>query len=249
MALLRDYIEEKYDAVSFMAFSGNGFHLHFPLPHTPLTGKAFRREVNKKIKKLAEQMASKAGDVEIDHVCDLRRVTTIISSYNLKIPEKPQLTRWNRNDIGKRVEDAREKNYKIVEAIFGTKVGTGENNEDESNDEPSAGYEDFEEILSVDEKLKDLYNGDWQKYGYKSRSEAEQAVLVALCEYGFDDDTITRIMENCKIGKWQERNDSYRSHSLKKAREFAFLHKKDDSSCLVTQRSREKRRLLKWGAN
>lgn len=221
---LRDYIGEKFDAVGFTALSGNGFHLHFPIPHTLLSEESSRREINEKTKAFAGRISCESG-VEIDHTCDLRRVTTIIGSYNLKIPDHPLLTKWNIEDLQIDVEEARQKNSKLLEAIFNIKVDREEN-----NSESLAGHENFEEILSFDEKLRDLYNGDWQKYGYKSRSEAEQAVLVALCNYGFDDDTITKIMDNCKISKWQERNDSYRAHSLKKAREFIVSYKEDDYS-------------------
>jgi len=62
---LKEYIEHEYKAVGFMASSGNGFHIHFPLPRYPLVGVKFRREVNAKVTAFAKRVSANAG-VEID---------------------------------------------------------------------------------------------------------------------------------------------------------------------------------------
>lgn len=82
-------------------------------------------------------------------------------------------------------------------------------------------HDPIEQILQRDEKLADLLKGDYQKYGFPSRSEAEQSVLVKLVMNGFSDTEINGVMTNCQLGKWQEESQSYRNRSLEKAREKA----------------------------
>jgi len=64
------------------------------------------------------------------------------------------------------------------------------------------------------------------KYKFKSRSEAEQSLLVLLTCAGFTKSEIYYIMENeSKIGKWSEREDQYRDHSYTKAIQYCAQHK------------------------
>ena len=214
-------VEEQYGAVGFMALSGNGFHLHFPLPRFELVGEKFREEVNEKLRAFAKRLASAAG-VEIDKTYDIRRVTTLIGSYNLKIPGLPLQTAWDKTvfDQGfdsalKAVEEAKTRNKALLEAILNEPIG--------SQAQPvlvqSRDHPPLEELLNKDEKLKDLYEGDWQKYGYPSRSEAEMALVTKLVFYGFSDGEIGAVMSNAKIGKWHERDKSYKELTIKKAKE------------------------------
>jgi len=53
---LKDYIEKEYKALGFLALSGNGIHLHFPLQCFPLPGEQFRKEVNEKLRKFAQRV-------------------------------------------------------------------------------------------------------------------------------------------------------------------------------------------------
>ena len=48
-------------------------------------------------------------------------------------------------------------------------------------------------FLPKDQKLKDLYAGAWQGYGYKSRSEAELALVSKLVYYGYGDGDIFKV--------------------------------------------------------
>lgn len=82
-------------------------------------------------------------------------------------------------------------------------------------------HDSIEQVLQRDPKLSDLFKGDFQKYGFPSRSEAEQSVLVKLVMEGFTDREICEAMAYCQIGKWQEKTQSYKTTSLKNARETA----------------------------
>lgn len=64
------------------------------------------------------------------------------------------------------------------------------------------------------------------EYHFKSRSEAEESLLVLLVCYGFTRSQIFFIMEQVsQIGKWQERDDRYRDLSYNKAVEYCAKHK------------------------
>jgi len=212
---------EQYNAVGFMALSGNGFHLHFPLPRFELVGDKFREEVNEKLRAFARRLASAAG-VEIDKTYDIRRVTTLVGSFNLKIPDLPLQTSWDKTifeqgfeNAAKMVEEARAKNRRLLEAILNEPVG--------GQSQPvlvqSKEHPPLEDLLNKDEKLKDLYEGNWQKYNYPSRSEAEMALVTKLVFYGFSDGEIDAVMSNAKIGKWQEKERSYKELTIRKAKE------------------------------
>ena len=233
---LKESIETSYGAAGFLAYSGNGFHLHFPLPRFELVGEKFREEVNEKVKAFAKKLAAQAG-VEIDHTYDIRRVTTVIGSLNLKIPGAPLATRWDREIFKdgfeaalRLAEEARQRNRKLLEAILNEPI-VKPAVQSEVKQPPK-----FEELLVKDEKLRDLYNGDWQKYGYKSRSEAEEAIVCKLVYYGFSDSDIKLVMEGSQIGKWHEKPESYKDLTIRKAREYVEQHKEE-----FEEKPREKR--------
>lgn len=223
---LKEHIEVSYGAYGFMAYSGNGFHIHFPLPRFELFGENFRNEINKKVRAFAKKVSAKAG-AKIDSTYDIRRVTTLIGSLNLKIPDHPIQTRWSKEvfkngleEALRQVEHARRHNRGLLEAILNMEVS-------KPKVEPSTArkHPRFEDLLKRDVKLRDLYNGDWEKYGYPTRSEAEEALLVKLVRYGFSDTGIFEIMEGSQIGKWYERPDSYRTLSVQKARKYVATGK------------------------
>jgi P4 family phage/plasmid primase-like protien len=221
---LYNYIKETYGADGFIAYSGNGFHLHYPLSHIPLFGRAFRKEVNEKVNRFVKQITDKAG-MEVDHTSDLRRVTTIIGSYNLKIADEPLLTKWDKSSkVSKeRIEEIRGQNTGLVETIFNTNTDAGTKGKEDASDGEGID-DDFKDrvsnLLKNNKKFSDLMEGKWESYGYASRSEAEQAVLTILAREGFNDVEILKVMIRCKIGRWQESKDSYKAYSIGKAREY-----------------------------
>jgi hypothetical protein len=91
---LQRYIETTYNAIGFLAKSGNGFHIHFPLPITPLP-KEERLKTNEKVRIFAQRVSATIA-AEIDSTYDIRRVTTLIGTKNLKLPETPLQTVWDR---------------------------------------------------------------------------------------------------------------------------------------------------------
>jgi len=226
---LREYIEHKYNARGFLASSGNGMHLHFPLPRFPLVGENFRREVNAKVTAFAKMVSANAG-VEIDHTYDIRRVSTVIGSLNLKIPTEPLETKWEKSlaelpfeQAVEVIQTARNANQRLLEAIMDENAGAPptqtETSEGAAFTEKEANM--LDELRAQDAKLDALLDGDVK--GYKSRSEAEFALIIKLIQYGFSKKQIFYIMDSniSKQNKWKEANkEKYREHTYENAKAF-----------------------------
>ena len=210
----KEWMEQKYNVRGFLACSGNGYHLFFPVPRFELPGHNFRKEFNKKqglwMKKLREE-----SGIEFDTTTDIRRVTQPIGFPNMKIPNHPIPTFWVDDFTFQDIEEARKLNRVLINEILDTEI------KQEVVVIQAKSHPKFEELLEKYEKIRDLYNGDWQKYGYPSRSEAEQAIVTFLCGHDFSDEEIHQIMMQCKIGKWQEKGDAYRKITIQKGRIYA----------------------------
>jgi putative DNA primase/helicase len=224
---LKNYLLATYNAEGFLAASGNGFHIHYPLPRFELSPE-LRTLVNKRVRAFAKTIAKQAK-IEIDATYDISRKTTLIGTKNKKIPTAPLDTVWDREIFREGLEVARQwvdtariKNQQLLDTILATPA---ENPKKAVL--PTEKHVDIEELLRLDRKLYKLYKeGDYSGYTRKdgtlwTRSEAEQSVLVTFAMEGFSDDEINTLMENCALGKWQERNDNYRVLSLQHAREQA----------------------------
>jgi KaiC/GvpD/RAD55 family RecA-like ATPase len=82
----------------------------------------------------------------------------------------------------------------------------------------------LKEIINIDPKFNDLYcKGEWQKWGFPSRSEAEQSLCGILANQGFKYEEIYAIMENNAVGKWQEKPDSYKKMTIEKSLEKSVV--------------------------
>lgn len=223
---LKQYVEKRFNAWGYIAYSGNGYHIFFPLPFFSLPGEKFREDINAKVSEFAKRVAANCG-VEIDYTYDIRRVTTVIGSLNLKIPDQPLQTSWAKEVFEngleyalEKVDESRKANQPLLEAVLKIEIAKLTPSTIADGEHP-----EFEELLEHDEKLKALYNGAWRKFGYPTRSEAEEALLVKLVQYGFSDVEILQIMRGSQIGKWHERPGSYRSRSLETARRFVATKK------------------------
>jgi len=229
---LKEFIEKEYKALGFLASSGNGFHLFFPLPCFPLIGAQFRKEVNMKLRSFAKRVSAQA-DVEIDNAYDLRRVSTIIGTYNQKIPENPLPTTWSTEfydptNLEKTLEivrNARQINQRLLEAILNEPVAPQQPVLTRADAEftPET-LEKLNELRQKDTKLNKLLNGEISEY--KSRSEAEMALVVKLVFYKFTKSQIYYIMSKiAKTGKWNEKDDRYWNLTYEKAVKFNEEHK------------------------
>ena len=90
---LEAWIYDKLDAIGFIACSGNGYHLFYPIEPYDLIAETIREEFNEKQRTFLKWV-SKESSIEIDTTTDIRRVTQAIGSLNLKIPDSPLQTYW-----------------------------------------------------------------------------------------------------------------------------------------------------------
>lgn len=80
------------------------------------------------------------------------------------------------------------------------------------------------EKFHLTEKIKTLILNGWQGNGHRSRSEADEAVIVALLSKGATDDEIRGIFQSYPVGqKYREKGaagDKYLAHSIARAKEY-----------------------------
>lgn len=90
---LKAWIYDKFGAIGYMACSGNGYHLFYPVAPLELIVETIREEFNDQQRTFLKRISEESG-VEIDTTTDIRRVTQAIGSLNLKIPDTPLSTYW-----------------------------------------------------------------------------------------------------------------------------------------------------------
>ena len=227
----KSFMEER-GLRGFLACSGNGYHLFFPVNRFELRGRVFRKEFNEKQRLFYKRLREESG-VEFDTTTDIRRVTQPIGYPNMKIPDMPVPTYWVDEFTEEDIKRARKKNEVLIDTVLNTEI---------KQPEPAVEIKQhmkFEELLERNERVKELYNGIWGKQ-YKSRSEAEMALVTILCANGFSDAEIKEIMRGCKIGKWQEKTESYYDLTIKKAREYVATHKIEEKKKEDKKKEREK---------
>ena len=226
---LQNHIENEYCANGFLASSGNGYHLHFPLPPTQLKPE-IRKDVNLRVRAFAKTLSAKVN-AKIDSTYDISRKTTLIGSLNLKLAETPLQTAWAADILSegleaalKFVKKARKQNGTLATAILSTPPEEGQ--ESSETDQEAAEHPNLAAVLEKEPTLKDVYNGDWEKYNYATRSEAEYTLVIALVQYGFKPAEIRETMKNSKVDKWNDPKtaDGYRDRTLTKA--FKFIKDK-----------------------
>lgn len=219
MEKFREWMAKKFSAVGFAACSGNGYHIFYPVDAHTLSSKKERKEFNEKQRTLFKSIRKESG-ADFDTATDIKRVTQPIGGMNYKIPDTPLKTYWVDGVTDNGIADARTKNVSILKAVLDIDIEAKE----KGGATGVSGHLEFEELIKGDEKLKELHAGYWRKYGFKSRSEAEASIVCILCMSGFSDDEIRGIMQQCGIGKWQEKGESYCESQLRNGREFAAEH-------------------------
>ena len=208
---LKKYLEDAYGARGFAAVSGNGLHLYYPIHPLKLPTSEESWAFNNRLKKWMRELRRKSG-VAFDAVYNLNRVVQPVGFPNVKIPNMPLATFWIDKFSIADIEDARDANRVMVGNIL-KEITEGNNITAQVKSHPS-----LNQLLRNDPWLRDMCTGNWAKYGYLSRSEAELAVVRELVHWGFTDWEIHDIMRHCGIGKWPTAGESYRRNTIRKAR-------------------------------
>jgi hypothetical protein len=220
MLEIKKWLKENFDCTPLTSMSGNGFHLFIKIPATPLD-EFNRLAIQEKLEIFIHGIQEKFNDekVHIDSTFDLPRVMKCPGTMSVK---------------GDNTQERPRRMCQIIDPTDVPSVGVLNHLAAIQKPEKSEagfklgdkGAKEFAELLDKDQKFKDLVMGDWKKYSFSSRSEAEQSLLTKLVAAGFSEQSINTIMMKSKIGKWKEKTDTYRHRSIEKAIIFVKEHKK-----------------------
>ena len=199
---------------TYKACSGNGYQLWISL--IPMKAS---EELEAKIQILQRETRKRYENEEvgIDNIGDLPRIIKVIGSLNIKgdnTEDRPhRLSQWDVS-IKKVVRCS-----KTAERIKNIEIPPTPEIKEFNFDELSDG--ELRQVIENDILIWDLMNGKWEDYDYKSRSEAEFALVIKLIQKKAPHKQVVELMERCKIGKWLEANDRYRELTYRKALGFA----------------------------
>ncbi len=228
-------LEETFNLrVSLFVDSGNGYHIYVPVIINLdgfFNGKNEdenkelwdNSDIKGRLIYLEKQLQEFNNDiVEIDCISkDIARRVKISGTWNVKEGISEENYRISR--IVKAHEDVLEELYigsntsvfnafKPVEDIL--------ENQTELEELPVDETIDLNEILKIDLKAQQLFNGEWKKHKYKSRSEAEIGLAVILLSKGLPEKRVRLALSRSAIGKWKKSPKQYHDVTIKKAKKF-----------------------------
>jgi hypothetical protein len=219
MLEIKKWLKENFHCTPFTNMSGNGFHLFMKIPAVPLD--QFNRPViEEKLRIFVHGIQEKFNDekVHIDSTFDLPRVMKCPGTMSVKGDNTQERPRR----MCQIIDPTDVPSVGVLNHLVAIQKPEKAEGEFKLGDK---GVKEFVELLEKDQKLRDLVMGDWKKYSFSSRSEAEQSLLTKLVAAGFSEQSINTIMMKSKIGKWKEKTDAYRHRSIEKAIEFVEEHK------------------------
>jgi P4 family phage/plasmid primase-like protien len=204
-------IKNELGAEPTKIFSGNGYQLIYGIPKIEITQEN-REEVQAKIKQFTTKKIDKYSNekVKLDNVGDLPRIIRITGTINIK-----------GGHISKFIKINKEKSLKLKDYILNLNLDLKTTTKLKNKTEELELHKKFYTVLDRDDKIKKLYNGDFT--GYSLSVGGELALVCSLIQYNFDKKEIFNIMASSKIGRWSERNISYREETYKKA--LAIINK------------------------
>jgi hypothetical protein len=217
MLEIKSWLKKKFDCSPFITMSGNGYHILIKIPSYPLDD-LNRPAIQEKVEAFIHEVQGKFNDekVHIDSTFDLPRIMKCPGTMSVKgdnTAERPwrlcQIIEGNDQPCTNILAHLAELKAEKAKALE-----LGEKTQGE-----------LDPLLQNDSKLKDLFEGKWQKYNFSTRSEAEQALLTKLMIAGFSEEVIKAIMPRSKIGKWKEKTEAYHRTSIENAAKFVQEHK------------------------
>ncbi len=203
--LLGDCKEQK-KAVK-VVFTGRGYSLRFPVKENNLAERKDIKEIYSHCwNTLGKSLKQTYGFVFDKGVCDFVRVWRVIGSYNTTAKKNCEVyslvagDSWNTEKLLENYKEKKEPSETPTEKPTKT----------------------LERLLNIkDRKLRELLAGEWQPYGYNSRSEAESALVSKLIFYKATKKQVFEIMEkHSLIGKWKEAPEQYKEMTYNKALKF-----------------------------
>lgn len=213
-------IEEKTGLRATKIYSGNGYQIIYSIPEIRITEEN-RDKVQTQIQEFIRQLIDKYSNskVKLDNVGDLPRIIRITGTTNIK-----------GNKISEFLEINKEENSKLKDYILNLKPDFSANIKLKDKKLEAELNERFYQILEKDEKIKKLYEGNFE--GYDLSIGGELALLCYLIQYNFDKKEIFNIMASSKIGRWAEKGIRYREETYKKALAKINKEKQDKTKYL-----------------
>lgn len=197
--------------------SGGGFHCYWVLKDPVKVESAGVKALESINKSLSEKLGGDSGTQ------DISRVLRIPGTYNFKLENNPR-------EVTVISSDGPTYEYKEFEQFIKTKENTQKERKEKAPSSTSitsqhGNWDQSIDSLPVSGRIKALIQHG--KDGtYKSRSEADQAVITALVNKGVSEADIKSIFESYSIGeKYREHSaaDKYLQHNIEKAKEMSNL--------------------------
>jgi hypothetical protein len=233
-AIIKKLEETTNLRVSLFVDSGNGFHVYIPVQINLdgfFTGKNEdenkelwdNSDIKGRLVYLEQQLQEYNNDiVEIDCISkDIARRVKITGTWNVK--EGIAEENYRLSKIIEAHEDVLEKLYiESNTTVFNAfkPVKDVLENQTELEELPVDENIDLAEILKTDLKAQQLFNGEWKKHNYKSRSEAEIGLAVILLSKGLPEKRVRLALQRSAIGKWKKSPKQYQNVTIKKAKQF-----------------------------
>jgi len=206
--------------IGFMAMSGNGWQIWYKMDielgedkkKLEAVIKDFQREISERFS---------TDYAKIDNIGDLARVIKVIGTTSIK-PEPSEsrpnvLSEWLRKPVYVRPNKEwgdklmRLASTYIVSSTDDSEIGTVERLDEEAAKKL---------VSKFNTRMKDFFEGHPHRK-YKSKSEAEFALVIMLAKKGFPKELTYALMSYSKIGKWNTENGSYKRLTINKAYELA----------------------------
>jgi len=186
-------IKRKFGAIPSVIMSGNGYQLVYSIPEIKIDDKN-REEIENKIQEYNEYLIQKYSNekIKLDKVGDLPRIIRITGTQNIK-----------GGKISKFVEYNTEENINFKDNILSMQPSEKAIQKTNNKKLSKELNKKFLEILEQDEKVKKLYEGNFE--GYDLSIGGEQALVCFLIQYNFDKKEIFNIMASAQIGRWNEK--------------------------------------------
>lgn len=216
----KEYLEKKGYVTGLIVDSGNGAQVYIKIDLENTT------ENVSKLSALAEEFKQfETENIKVDCVSsDVSRRMKSPGTINKKDIHQKE------DRIAKIIYDSKEYSEKANTDLM-NRIYISENINVKSEIKTAQTSTSVNEILKkvyADPKAKELYEGDISDYN-NDRSSAEFSLAMRLIHKGCSDKNIFyEVMDNCKIGKWQEKDDSYKELTFNKALNAVEESKKED---------------------
>jgi len=198
-------LKREFKASPTIINSGNGYQLVYCIPKIDIEKKN-REEVQEKIQLFTKRLIEKYSNdkVKLDSVGDLPRIIRITGTTNIK-----------GGRISKFVEICKKESLELKENILNLKFDTKTYSKVQGKINDIELKKRFEKVYEKDERIKKLYDGNFE--GYNLSVGGELALVCFLIQSDFNREEIFNIMASSKIGRWSEKNISYRKETYNKA--------------------------------